>query len=199
MSTTTLKIGPADDGRAMSLDDFDRAEGEGGYLYELSRGIVTVVDVPQPRHLEQINAARKQFVANDVANPGRVYCVGGGAESKILIAALESERHPDITIYRTPPPKRGADVWWEWVPEIVVEIVSPSSRRCDYREKPDEYLRFGVREYWILDADKRELLVLKRSRGRWVERVVRPPALSRTRLLPGFVCDCGAVFAQAGE
>lgn len=197
MSTTSIKIGPSDVGRAMSLDDFDRAEAEDGYLYELSRGVITVVDVPQPRHFAQVNATRRQFAAYDLAHPGRIFGIAGGAECKILIAGLESERHPDLAVYKSPPPEGVDDVWSEWVPEIVVEVVSPSSRQRDYQEKPEEYLRFGVSEYWILDAERREMLVLKRSRGRWAERVVRPPDLYRTRLLPGLTFDCGAVFAQA--
>ena len=198
MSITTLKIGPGDNGRAMSLDDFDRAEAEEGHLYELSRGIITVVDVPQPRHFAQINATRRQFSRYDAAKPGTIYGIAGGAECKLLIAGLESERHPDLAVYKSPPPEGAEDVWSEWIPEIVVEVVSPSSRHRDYHEKPEEYLRFGVHEYWILDADRREMLVLKRSRGRWTERVVRPPDLYRTRLLPGFAFDCGAVLAEAG-
>lgn len=197
MSTTTIKIGPSDAGRTMSLDDFDRAEAEDGYLYELSRGVITVVDVPQPRHFAQVNATRRQFVAYDLANPGKIFGIAGGAECKVLIDGLESERHPDLAIYKSAPPEGADDVWSEWIPEIVVEVISPSSRHRDYQEKPEEYLRFGVSEYWILDAERQEPLVLKRSRGRWVERTVRPPDLYRTRLLPGLAFDCGAVFAQA--
>jgi len=193
VSTTSVKIGPSDVGRAMSLDDFDRAEAEDGYLYELSRGVISVVDVPQPRHFAQVNATRKQFTSYDLANPGRIFGVAGGAECKILIAGLESERHPGLAVYKSPPPEGADDVWSEWVPEVV----SSSSRQRDYQEKPEEYLRFGVSEYWILDAERREMLVLKRSRGRWAERVARPPDLCRTRLLPGLTFDCGAVFARA--
>lgn len=199
MSTTTLKIGPADNGRAMSLDDFDRAESEEGYQYELGRGIITVVDVPQPRHLAQIDASREQSSVYRHAQPDRIHRIAGGMECKLLIAGLESERHPDLTIYKTPPPDDADDVWSEWIPEIVIKVVSPSSRHRDYHEKPVEYLRFGVLEFWILDADRREMLVMKRSRGRWNERVVRPPDLYRTRLLPGLAFDCGAVFEAAHQ
>jgi Uma2 family endonuclease len=198
MSTTVLKIGPADNGRAMSLDDFDRAEAEEGHLYELSRGVITVVDVPQPEHLGQVDASREQLSSYRRAYPGRIFRIAGGSDCKLLIDGLQSERHPDLAVYKTPPPEDSDDVWSEWIPELVIEVVSPSSRHRDYHEKPEEYLRFGVQEYWILDAELGEMRVLKRSRGRWAERVVRPPALYSPRLLPGLAFDCGAVFAQAG-
>jgi Uma2 family endonuclease len=41
--------------------------------------------------------------------------------------------------------------------------VSPGSEVRDYEEKPEEYLAFGVREYWIFDADKETILVLVRK------------------------------------
>lgn len=140
----------------------------------------------------------RQLSAYDLAHPGRLFGIVSGADCKLLIVGLESERHPDLAIYKTPPPEGSDDVWSEWIPELVIEVVSPSSRHRDYPEKPEEYLRFGVREYWILDADRREMRVMKRLRGRWVERVVPPPDLYRSRLLPGLAFDCGAVSAQAG-
>jgi Uma2 family endonuclease len=56
-----------------------------------------------------------------------------------------------------------------------------------------------VPEYWVVDADRQEVLVLRRSRGRWVERVVRPPEVYRNRLLPGFELACGLVFQAAQD
>jgi Uma2 family endonuclease len=196
-TTPATIIGPSDDGRRMSLEEFDHAEVREGYLYELSRGVITVSDIPHPRHLAIVTAIRRQFMAHDLAHPGRIYTIASGSECKLLIAGLVSERHPDLALYKTPPPEE--DVWSLWVPEIVVEVVSPSSRQRDYEEKPEEYLHFGVMEYWIVDADKAEMLVFRRSRGRWTERTIRPPAAYRTRLPPGFVFATGPVFAAAGE
>ena len=48
MSTQTIKIGPADHGRRMSLADFEHAEVQEGLLYELGRGVIIVSDVPGP-------------------------------------------------------------------------------------------------------------------------------------------------------
>ena len=87
------------------------------------------------------------------------------------------------------------EIWAVWIPEIVIEVVSPSSVHRDYEEKPEEYLQFGVREYWIVDGEKRQMLVLRRSGGKWAERTVRPPALYKTHLLPDFEFECEQVFA----
>lgn len=178
----------------MSLDEFDDAEGQSGYLYELSRGVVTVVDVPHPKHLAQAATIRDQFVLYQAACPGQIHRVATAGECKILVVDLESERHPDVAVYKTPPPD-DANVWAVWVPEIVVEVVSPGSEQRDYEEKPEEYLRFGIREYWIVNIYKGEMLVLRRVGGRWKEQIVRPEERYQTQLLPGFALDLAAVFA----
>ena len=196
MQKTAIKIGPEDNGRRMNLDEFDLAEGQPGYLYELSRGVVTVVDVPHPKHFALVKAIKRQFAVYDLAHTDQIYGVAGGGECKILIASLGSERHPDVAIYKTPPPEVD-DVWAVWVPEIVIEVVSRESRHRDYEEKPEEYLQFGVKEYWILDAEKGEMLVHKRSRGRWSQQIIRPPKLYKTALLPGFEFSCALVFEAA--
>lgn len=195
MTALTIQLTLADHGRRMSLVDFDRAESADGKLYELSRGIITVVEVPNVRHFLQVDRARLQFSIYQAANPQRIAHIGGGGECKLLIEELDSERHPDLLVYLSPPP--ATEVWSLWVPELVVEIVSESSRDRDYHEKPEEYLRFGVKEYWIIDWFRREMTVHQRSRGRWKSTNVQPPATQTTHLLPGFQFDLAAVFAAA--
>lgn len=196
MSTQTIKIGPADHGRRMSLAEFEHAEAQEGRLYELGRGVIIVSDVPGPRHLMQLNAIRRQLHAYDLEHPGRIHTIASGSDCKILLADLESERHPDVALYKNPPPE-GDDFWASWIPEIVLEVISPGSEQRDYVEKREEYLRFGVREYWIVDAQREEVLILRRSGGRWVERILRPPDAYRTRLLADFEFRCDLVFEAA--
>jgi Uma2 family endonuclease len=199
MGKTLIKIGPTDHGRPMSLAEFEHAEVQEGYLYELSRGIITVSDVPEGRHALQLNTIRRQLVLYDVLHPGRVASILGGGDCKLLIQGLESERQPDVAIYLSPPPDIDSkNLWSEWIPEIVIEIVSPSSRKRDYKEKPEELLRLGVKEYWIIDSRDKVMVVMRRVRNRWVETRVEPPAIYQTRLLPGLEFSCGDVFRAAG-
>ncbi len=196
MSKTAIKIGPADHGKKMSLEDFDHAEVQEGYLYELSRGVITVSDVPKLRHLAQVDAIRMQLMVYRIAHPERIAMIAGSGESKMLLWDLQSERHPDLSVYRTME-THDQSPWATWVPEIVVEVVSPGSEQRDYQQKREDYLEFGVREYWIFDADRREMLVHRRSGDRWIEKTVRPPKTHRTRLLPGLEFSCAAVFDAA--
>ena len=199
MSKTAIKIKPTDTGRRMSLEEFELAEVQEGYLYELSRGIITVSDVPNRIHLHIVVAIRKLLQAYMALGAARIQVIAAGSECKLLIGDLESERHPDLSLHLTPAPEIDDETLWRvWVPEIVIEVVSTSSRTRDYEEKPDEYLRLGVKEYWIVDPDKQVMVVMRRSRGRWTKTTVKPPAVYETRLLPGLEFSIEAVFQSAG-
>lgn len=43
-------------------------------------------------------------------------------------------------------------------PDMVLEIVSPSSERKDYSVLMDRYFRAGIREYWLMDGNEEELV-----------------------------------------
>src|SRR3954465_14000682 len=122
MSQTAIIVGPQDHGRRMSLSEFDHAEVVKGHLYELSRGVITVSDVPGKKHLKQVVEINQQLYLYRAAHPEVIKMLGGASDCKILVEGYESERHPDIFIYKTEPPE-SEDLWSVWVPEIVIEVV----------------------------------------------------------------------------
>ncbi len=192
-----VHIGPADHGRQMSLDEFDQAIGQEGYTYELNKGVIEVSGIPDLPHGRQVQEVRDQLTIHKISQPGSIEYIGGGSEAKMLIAAVESERHPDLSVYTTPPPigVTGAEVWAAWVPTTVVEFVSPRSRERDYEHKPDEYLMAGVGEYWIVDGPQGRFTAMSRYRGQWRAKVLKPSQKYVTNLLPGFTLDLKRVIA----
>lgn len=44
-------------------------------------------------------------------------------------------------------------------PDWIIEIVSPSNPEHDYMHKLKLYMSAGVREYWIVDPDKKRIIV----------------------------------------
>ena len=50
-------------------------------------------------------------------------------------------------------------------PDLVIEILSPSTRRHDRLVKLDLYQRAGVREYWIVDPEYKSVQVFTQDGG----------------------------------
>ena len=48
-------------------------------------------------------------------------------------------------------------------PDLVVEVLSPSTRRKDMTLKLSKYAEAGVQEYWIIDPKKENIIVYKFS------------------------------------
>ena len=44
-------------------------------------------------------------------------------------------------------------------PDFIIEIVSPSTASNDYIQKLFFYKKYGVKEYWIIDADRQTITV----------------------------------------
>lgn len=45
-------------------------------------------------------------------------------------------------------------------PDLVVEIRSPSTANRDWTIKRDLYAKYGVKEYWVVDPDERQVWVM---------------------------------------
>jgi Uma2 family endonuclease len=117
-------------------------------------------------------------------HPGAINYQAGGSECRVRAPGMRSDRHPDQAIYLSPPPD-GEKPWTYWIPDIVVEVVSRGGWRRDYQEKREEYLRIGVRKYWIVDPARRAFMVLRRAGDTWEETPVSFRGVYRTPLLPG--------------
>jgi len=190
MATGAIKFSPSDQGRSMSIAEFETSDFEEGFLYELERGRLVVSDVPKPPHLLHVCYLRNELAYYHRDHPGLIHVIASGGECRLVISQFDSVRHPDLAIYFSAPPANEANVWEVWVPEFTVEVISPGSEMRDYHEKRKEYLAFGVREYWIVDQQKGEVLQLRRIGGRWREFLHKPGQTITSAVLPGFECDC---------
>lgn len=54
-------------------------------------------------------------------------------------------------------------------PDWIIEVVSPGSIRMDYMIKQFKYRSSGVREYWIVDADKNRITVYNYEKEDFIE------------------------------
>ena len=82
-------------------------------------------------------------------------------------------------------------------PDMVIEILSPSSLRHDRLVKLNLYQRAGVREYWIVDPENRAVQVFLHDGSflRITEEYGRKD-IARVNVLDGCFVDLGKVFFE---
>jgi len=82
------------------------------------------------------------------------------------------------------------------IPDLIIEILSPSHRKRDRILKRDLYEKYGVKEYWLIDPDKEQVEVYTFSGNRFL-----PPAVYnrdqviKTGIIPGLEVDIKAIFS----
>jgi Uma2 family endonuclease len=115
---------------------------------------------------------------------------------------------PESLIHLAPGRKCAPDVFFirqervplplpkefDGVPELVVEVVSPSNRRYDLRDKRLIYREAGVGEVWFIDSELRRLLVDRRRAEGYVEEIMTAGQVS-SEALPGFWLNASWLWA----
>ncbi len=79
-----------------------------------------------------------------------------------IVLSDDNVVEPDLLYVRADHADRIGTKYIKGVPDLVVEISSPSTRRLDLVRKRELYQRYRVPEYWYvdLDADRVEIYVL---------------------------------------
>jgi Uma2 family endonuclease len=81
-------------------------------------------------------------------------------------------------------------------PDLVVEVISASTRRTDRVEKFVEYARAGVSEYWLADPEAQSIEVFVLEDNAYTLLVKAGSGeQARSKLLEGFEVDADEVFA----
>jgi Uma2 family endonuclease len=131
-----------------ALPEGTRAELIDGQMYLMA---------PPARHHQEIVGALYRKIADYIDSKG------GSCKPYIAPFAVflngddRNYVEPDISVIcdRSKLTEKGC----AGAPDWVIEIVSPSSRRMDYSTKVFKYRSAGIREYWIVDPDKKRITV----------------------------------------
>ncbi|MCS7310843.1 MAG: Uma2 family endonuclease [Armatimonadetes bacterium] len=67
-----------------------------------------------------------------------------------------SSRSPDILFVSHANLQRLKETYLDGAADLVVEVISPESRARDRGEKFYEYEEAGVREYWLIDPERKQ-------------------------------------------
>jgi Uma2 family endonuclease len=155
-----------------------------------------LVEEEVPDYLHEVLVAWLARVLGGWAE--RVGAIVGASEAKFTLSPTRG-RKADLTVYfagRRPPPRGVISL----PPDLAVEIVSSSPRdqRRDRVEKMDEYARFGIRFYWLIDPEQRTVEIHERGvDGAYARRVeAGHGSLEDIPGCPGLILDVDAMWSK---
>ena len=157
MATPTVSHPPP-----LTYDDYVRLPDD-GKRYELIEGELFVSPSPSTRHqLVSIRLATELQVSLD--KPGLATIFPAPTD---LLLAHTSVVVPDLVIVGAARATIITRRALEGPPDVVVEILSPSSIDRDRYIKRKLYERFSIPEYWIVDPDEERITVHRLDQGKY--------------------------------
>jgi len=172
-------------------EDFRRWVADQPGYWILVRGVPMRSPSPTRKH-QEVLLRLGILLIEAVLRPGR-----GRVYSAPLDVKLREDTvyQPDLLVVLREHADRLKETHVEGAPDLIVEILSPSTAHLDLWEKRYDYAHSGVQEYWIVDPDGRrvELYVLQGERLVPVETAQDRGRL-RSRLLLELEVDLWALF-----
>jgi Uma2 family endonuclease len=137
-------------------------------------------------------------IASDLGPYVRRHGVGAMATAEAsfrLSADPDTVRAPDVSFVRQARLDAIGDTesFWPGAPDLAVEVISPSDRYSDVREKVDEYLAAGTEMVVVVDPRNREVTVFHAS-GERIE-LTEDGVLDGGDVVPGWRLPVRDIFA----
>lgn len=172
-------------GLRLSADEYFDLPDD-GFRYELVDGVAVMTPSPSPRHQKvAFNLARQLAEFLDDNPLGELLfdtdiLLEEGVQKPLIyrpyIAFFAKSKQIDLS-----GPVRT-------VPDLVVEVISPASRRFDHETKKADYQRCGVSEYWLIDPHLKSMTFYRLEDGQYVESKPEQDKLA-SRVLGTFQLD----------
>jgi Uma2 family endonuclease len=146
-------------GAPLTYDDL-QAMPDDGHRYELVDGVLIVTPAPVARHQR---AVVNLIVALKTAS---------GVEHDVFTAPFDYKigeltvLQPDVLVARRTD---VGEANLQRTPLLVIEVLSPSTRRIDLGTKRLAFEAAGVPSYWLVDPDEPSLTVLELTSGEYRE------------------------------
>lgn len=156
--TTTIESTAAATTTRLTYDDYCQLPDD-GKRYEIIDGELYVNPAPVPLH--QIIIRQFLRVLQDWLDAHD----GGDAIGSPIDVVLDrwSVVQPDVIVVLPGSVAIIGKKNIKGAPDLVIEVLSASTRKFDENAKRKLYARVGVREYWTVDADGGEVKVYRRA------------------------------------
>lgn len=159
--------------------------------YELVEGELFLVPSPDLYH-QSISMALATALHLHVRNHelGKIFC----APCDVVFSEINVVQ-PDLLFVSKQRPDILANANVRGSPDLVVEILSPSTGKRDLGIKRTLYAKYGVREYWIVDPESKTVEVLSWTEtGYRTEAVVPKIGVLNSGLFPNLNLNLAEIF-----
>jgi Uma2 family endonuclease len=176
--------------RPFTYDDY-LALPDDGKRYEVIEGEISMTPAPSPRHQEiQADLCARMVLHVREHLLGKVYV----SPIDVVLSMVDIVQ-PDVLFVSKDRMDIVAKKNIVGIPNLIVEILSPSSAERDRVEKMDLYQRYGLPEYWIVDPDSQmvEVYLSVANRLEKVETLKTGERL-HSRQIPGLVLELSEIF-----
>ncbi len=138
--------------RNMTYDEFLEWNGTDGIWAEWVAGDINYMSNPSLTHQDIsdfLTAILRFFVeANQL---GRVI----SSPFQLKFDFQDSSRQPDLMFVSNENAIKVKKQFVQGTADLIIEIISPESRTRDKADKFYEYEQAGVKEFWLIDADRK--------------------------------------------
>ena len=184
------------------LNYADYLADESDERYELLDGEIVMQAAPSPVHQEISMELSRQLANFLEGKKCRVY----PAPFDVRLFEEEGDSpenvytvfQPDISVIcdRSKIDSRGC----KGAPDLVIEILSPSTAGYDWIDKLNQYQKAGVREYWIADPQNQLVYVFLPKEGQLLlNKVYNKTETVQVNILEGCSIDLSRVFPEQTE
>lgn len=177
---------------AVKLTYEDYANIPGDERYELIDGELILVSSPNEMH--QRVSKRLLWLFRDVEESGLGWVYD--APFDVILSDTDVVQ-PDLMFIS----KERADIITpanvQGAPNLVVEVLSPSTAQRDWTQKRDLYAKYGVRELWLVAPDAKLAWVMALTDGDYaIAGVYKEGQTLISPTLEGLTIDLGYVFGE---
>jgi Uma2 family endonuclease len=148
-------------GKRWTYAEFTRLPMSGSTRYEVIDDELVVTPAPTARHQEIVmRLAAGLHAFSHEHGLGKVF----PAPLDVIFAEGDYAQ-PDILFVRRDQSHIVTDRGVEGPPDLVVEVLSPSTASRDRGSKLQRYMHYGVTEYWVVDPEEQTVEVWKLGAG----------------------------------
>jgi len=172
----------------------DYAGWEDGNRYELIDGVVHLMSAPTADHQRVLIRLARKFADYLDDKTCEVFvapfdvCLSGKGDNDYTVV------QPDILVICDE--SKIDNRYCNGAPDLVVEILSPSTSRMDRIKKQNKYLQAGVREYWIADPVDKNIVVNVLENGKYVIYAYDETDIISVRVLQDCNITLSDIFKQ---